>query len=495
MRMPRTCCRRELLILLIWLTLFRLSRDLQKSTDYWFKSGPSAYISLASGLGSYFLAPFIGWLADVKLGRYKVIIYGTLASFAASILFAVEPFIGAIFGKVLSCLAHAVDNISSTGFTAAMLPFMTDQLIGATADELSAVVYWFYWVGSLSFALAGSVLCSGYTFPLDVIAVLCAACLAMIIVSDCLCQQWLDRTHKITNPIKLIVQVLNYARKNRFPQRRSAFTYMDEEQPSRLDFGKEKFGGPFTEEEVEDVKTVIRLLPLVACLGISVGSVWEVLDLDAFDNYYINCVLSITVMHGLPPLLLIPIYQFLLYPLFHKWVPRMLRRINAGLFLHLVSFALCAVLGYTHSGDFTGYLTCTTLNTTETPNKLVEWYWKLAPQTLYGVAVSLLTVLMFEFAIAQSPDKMKGLVIGMLYAFMGISMGIQTVLNAFFRYTLCYDMPVLVLLTVLFLVFLYLSKHYTLRERNREVNIQAIVEEHYERYLDQEEEYMREHHY
>ena len=29
-------------------------------------------------------------------------------------------------------------------------------------------------------------------------------------------------------------------------------------------------------------------------------------------------------------------------------------------------------------------------------------------------------------------------------------------------------------------------------ERERHVNIQAIVEEHYERYLDQEEEYMRE---
>ena len=32
----------------------------------------------------------------------------------------------------------------------------------------------------------------------------------------------------------------------------------------------------------------------------------------------------------------------------------------------------------------------------------------------------------------------------------------------------------------------------SLRERERHVNIQAIAEEHYERYLDQEEEYMRE---
>ena len=90
--------------------------------------------------------------------------------------------------------------------------------------------------------------------------------LAVIIISDCLCQQWLDRAHKVTNPIKLIIQVLNYTRKHSYPEKRSAFTYIDEEQPTRMDYGKEKFGGPFTEEEVEDVKTVLRLLPLVICL-------------------------------------------------------------------------------------------------------------------------------------------------------------------------------------------------------------------------------------
>ena len=42
------------------------------------------------------------------------------------------------------------------------------------------------------------------------------------------------------------------------------------------------------------------------------------------------------------------------------------------------------------------------------------------------------------------------------------------------------------------MVFLVLSKRYTLRERNREINIQAIVEEHHERYMDQEKVYMLE---
>ena len=41
-------------------------------------------------------------------------------------------------------------------------------------------------------------------------------------------------------------------------------------------------------------------------------------------------------------------------------------------------------------------------------------------------------------------------------------------------------------------IFVIAAKRYKLRERERHVNIQAIAEEHYEKYLHQEEEYMRE---
>ena len=60
-------------------------------------------------------------------------------------------------------------------------------------------------------------------------------------------------------------------------------------------------------------------------------------------------------------------------------------------------------------------------------------------------------------------------------------------------FTLCFDVLNVIPLVVLFAIFLLFSKWCTLRERNREINLQAIVEEHYERYMDQEEEYEREH--
>ena len=45
---------------------------------------------------------------------------------------------------------------------------------------------------------------------------------------------------------------------------------------------------------------------------------------------------------------------------------------------------------------------------------------------------------------------------------------------------------------LILVVYVILAKHYKLRERDRYINSHAIVEEHYERYFDQEEEYMRE---
>ena len=51
------------------------------------------------------------------------------------------------------------------------------------------------------------------------------------------------------------------------PPCRSAFTYCEDELPSRIDFGKSKYGGPFTTEQVEDAKVLLRLLLLISIFG------------------------------------------------------------------------------------------------------------------------------------------------------------------------------------------------------------------------------------
>ena len=260
-------------------------------------------------------APLIGWIADVKFGRYRVIKFGSIASFLASILYYFALFTGGGYttlSTVLWSVAFVIVSFGFTCYSAAILPFTTDQIIGATSVELSAVVRWYYWAGTIGTGLSTITAYFCTVSNLEYVFVssnlIFAVPLAVIIISDCLCQQWLDRTHKVTNPIKLIIQVLNYTRKHSYPERRSAFTYIDEEQPTRMDYGKDKFGGPFTEEEVEDVKTVLRLLPLVICLTCSVAVLGFGPNVYLFDNNIIaKMPLWNAIVSWLFPVLLIPL--------------------------------------------------------------------------------------------------------------------------------------------------------------------------------------------
>ena len=103
-------------------------------------------LSISMILSSTF-APLIGWLADVRFGRYKVINFGFIVSFPASILcyFAFFTSEGYSHSTVLLSLATCLVGFGNTCLSAAMLPFLTDQLNGANSDELSAVVCWYRW--------------------------------------------------------------------------------------------------------------------------------------------------------------------------------------------------------------------------------------------------------------------------------------------------------------------------------------------------------------
>ena len=112
---------------------------------------------------------------------------------------------------------------------------------GATSDELSIVVRWYFCTLCVGIGTSDLYLYATTYISIGAgVVVVFAVPLAVIIISDCLCQQWLDRTYKVTNPIKLIIQVLNYTRRHSYPERRSAFTYIDEEQPTRMDYGKDR---------------------------------------------------------------------------------------------------------------------------------------------------------------------------------------------------------------------------------------------------------------
>ena len=208
-RSPNTCCSKKILLLLVWQMLFTFSLGLLLAI-YTF----NIIVTFTLIFLSYTFAPLIGWLADVRFGRYEVIKFGSIISFLASILYYFAVFTGgedSTLGTVLLCIVTVMVCFGFTCYSAAMLPFLTDQIIGATSDELSTVVCWYYWTLNFGSCLTNVIL---YLVPNYItvgigLAIIFAVPLTVIIISDYLCQQWLDRTHKVTNSIKLIIQVLN----------------------------------------------------------------------------------------------------------------------------------------------------------------------------------------------------------------------------------------------------------------------------------------------
>ena len=479
-----TCCSKKILLLLVWQVLFSYSLGLLDD----------GYLSIFLFRSSFLwlcCAPLVSRLADVRFGRNKVVIFGALALLSVGLFYMIATGgdVSILFDYLLPA-ATFIGSFSVACYAAAMLPFVVDQLYGATSDELTTAVRWYYWAENCGYGLSDlfkNYHIQEHTSGCGEIAIIFTILPAVIIVSDCLCQQWLDRT----NPIKLIIQVLN---KHSYPEKCSA--YIDEEQPARIDCGKDTQSCSRTlRVEEEDIKTVLRLVPLMICLNLFLNT-FEASATTIFKSSDVADIFWNLRLGTWPfALLLIPFSQLLLSRCVSKCSSSVLQCINAGFFMCIVGFMLISVTGvYQLIVSEDTVLSCGVIVTAMWPVSYVEWYWRLCPCFVWGIGKTIAYIVILEFVIAQSPDKVKRLVYGILLGCRGIISLVFEIVKQF-NFTLCYTYSLSLVLVVLFVVFLVLSKRYILRERNREINIQAIVEEHYERYMDQEEEYMRQQHY
>ena len=216
------------------------------------------------------LLPVAGWIGDSLLGRYRAItvaiFLSAVTNLAIIISFVMLQFDWTIPAFAIMCISLPAAVFGGGTFFISSLPFVIDQMIGASTDDIIAAIQWYCWAFAVGLAAKYLPICLSIVTQQQNIILLYLSLsflsLSVVLMTDCLCHKWLNVHYKKSNPFKIIFKVLNYARKTKYPERRSAFTYIDEEEPSRLDYGKHKFGGPFTEEEVEDVKTILRLLPL-----------------------------------------------------------------------------------------------------------------------------------------------------------------------------------------------------------------------------------------
>ena len=218
--------------------------------------------------------PIAGFLGDRYMGRYQIAHLGLWLEWIgfASMTFFTGYDNNTITSWNRYCIPFCFLLIAmgSAGFQANMIPFGADQIAYKSSDELSSYFYWYYWVRNFGgIFLIVSITCSTVTFGVHVamFGLLSTTAITAALIVNQLINHRFTLSKKRHNPLKTVYQVVKFVASVERPKQRSAFSYTpDSAPPSRIDLAKEVHGGIFTNAQVEDVKTVLRLLVVMASL-------------------------------------------------------------------------------------------------------------------------------------------------------------------------------------------------------------------------------------
>ena len=215
-----------------------------------------------------------GWLTDAFISRYKVICCSIWIMWLLMIAITVSAVVGQLneiyhhYDKdIIQASLFCLTSIGLGAFQSNIIQFGLDQLHDASTTEIRSFIVWY--VNSLittGFIVQFNFLCLNKLY----LSLLICVCLTLALLLMISFNKFL-REPPPKYSFKLIYKVIKYSIVTKHPRCRSAFTYCEDELPSRIDFGKSKYGGPFTTEQVEDVKTLLRLIPLISIFGMIVS--------------------------------------------------------------------------------------------------------------------------------------------------------------------------------------------------------------------------------
>ena len=537
------------------------------TTNNWINHILVKYITITWNVSqgiAYLMYPVFGWVADIHVTHYKIIkisfVFVLISSFLMcgncivrilkpNFLIEEENLLHFITIATFTCIL--IIGIGGVGlYESNAIQFGMDQMLEASSEELSSFIHWYYWSVHLGQLIIFYILTAVITyfencqlnmdkiqktgkesdflvgwifiFPSVIQAVLIIIGLLIIIKSKS--HLYIDSTH--INPLKNIFKVLQYAWKHKYPVNRSAFTYWENDIPSRIDLSKHKYGGPFTNEQVEDIKTLFQLLLLILSLfGFQLAGDGYSLSQFLIQNlgcptWWTTALLVMNPEHVTVLVILIgiPLYEFLIKKYLVRYIPTLLNKVKIGLFICLIRemiYPFISILMYSTENDpscFENILhvfisdnssysiipscllgqakayingTCDTLCPGEiTYHNL--FLLMIISQILHGLAYLLVFMTVLEFICAQAPYTMKGLLIGIWYASFSIKYFTVGVLDVYIVEETTWNIYHGVKGFSIFLSIIFFSlvcKFYRYRERDEIVNEQAIIEEQYEREL------------
>lgn len=407
---------------------------------------------------TFILYPIGGYCGDVKWGRYRVVKHSMCVSLILLVvsmpigimLTATFAYRDQLFSVLLSWIGLlmllCVGLMFAMGqvcFAANIIQFGIDQLLDSPSHHQSLFIHWFVWVLYVSHLLTqvGQIavtFLAGEHINLILVTALFVLFIVLLSVLYCLvrCKQhWFLIEPGQVNPYKLVYQVTDFAHRHRTPLNRSAFTYCEDEWPTRLDLGKQKYGGTYMTGEVEDVKTFYGMLKVLLALGpvfflrVATDTTSPLFHphMDNFVNFTTSMSAFSAILHGntlftpLVVILSIPLYLCALRPYIARYLPKMLNRIAIGILMDVMVVVsklmlnIITMLNRLHSSKEGACrdIPCEAPFYLEAPFLIIEL-------VLSALSSMFIYVALYEFICAQSPNAMKGMLIGLSYTIQGM---------------------------------------------------------------------------
>jgi peptide/histidine transporter 3/4 len=432
---------------------------------------PYAILAVAS-----MLYPLSGFIADVYCGRLRVAVISLCFILGFVLLICFVEIIGFALAyrnnseSVRLVLHHEAKGflflilvifslvtfiIGLAGYQANMIQLGLDQFFEAPSQYLSLFIMYAEWAFRLGplplMVFVPLLLCNG---PLSFVGVrvltmfpfIIAISIIVLLIITRWKRHWFYLNSRRENPYKTVSAIINFARKHKYPLQRSAFTYCTDYIPSRLDFAKERYGGPFTTEQVENVKTFLWILILLFSIG-------PVFTLEVLSSYFIfpifgfhtlhhiglgkefctgqHTILGTGIfMHTVSTLVLFPIYVCITFSILHRKVQKMFLRMFIGAticFLGVTSLLIIDSVGHSlkhinvsNQTQCIFQLQYTANHTLRYPALDMHWSVLIPPSIFLGVGPMIITTATLEFISAQSPQSMKGFLIGIFFAIRGL---------------------------------------------------------------------------
>ena len=511
---------------------------------------PLPYAILAIVMMFY---PLSGFIADVCCGRLKTVVISLISLLICWVLFLLgvsvlvtikQPKIILALGHnqgilvfVLAFLSLLFFIVGLTGYQANFIQLGLDQLFEAPSQYLGLFVHYATWtfrLGSLYFFINFfMILCVNEQIKIAIVTmqVFLFFILTILLLVSYWKRRWFHSEPGHQNPYKTVYDILKFAKSHKHPLRRSAFTHCDNYIPSRLDFAKERFGGPFTTEQVENIKTFFRILFVLFAIGpvfaLEVPASYFIAPLFGlhFHHYstskqeycsgkaIVQYLMEAACVYGVPTMLLFPVCLVAIFSLLKKYTLKLFTRLGIGILLCLLGVVCLLVTDITghviNSSNSNNHTQCVFQITLSSTGIItyssfhMHWGVLIPPGLLLGIGPLMVIATTLEFISAQSPQSMKGLLVGVFFAIRGLFQFLNSIIiiplslkqpwasremiehppvtNCGFVYLMLTSVTGFIGL----ILFSLAAKRYKYRTRDEGIFRQHDVEEVYDRYITQ----------